>query len=383
MDISKLTAAPEVSSSIFEIAKRSMDAQQQWIESMKPAMELQSRYDEVSKLINPSALFTAQIDGFSQIAKEIAGQANLWKQYTQPLSAIRDSLLLTNQFSKAIELSGLSSGWQEKMRELASPLSIHSSMMRMSEEVSKQLAAISSINSERFSELAEPYKGLLGAVNSNTAYAKTIKEITEQHDWMKGIQLPVIDSATATAIAAIWGHAGVMRQLQFFGIEYQQFFTEDESENTQGLQQFKIPPIDFWTAISILLAIMTFIYQVRDSTQTENRLVSEMQLSRAEARKGTERIGQLLQTLIDARQPQEEGKIQFAVRSRVATIRKSPLSGSGVIAEIFPNQVVTLLDEDGKWIEVEYFDWIKQEFRTGWTLKKYLIRVPTSLQHPQ
>jgi hypothetical protein len=282
-----------------------------------------------------------------------------------------------------MELSALSSGWQERMRELASLSSISSSAMRMSDDLSKQMVAISSIHHERFSELAKPYKGLLDAFNSNTAYARIIKEITEQHDWMKGIRLPVIDGATASAIAAMWGHEGVEKQLQFFGIEYQQFFMDIESEKTQGSQQFKIPQIDFWTAFSILLTILMFVYQVRDSAQTENRLVSEIQHSRSDAKKSTEAIGKLLQALIETRQPQEEGKIQFAVRSRVATIRKFPLSGSAVIAEIFPNQVVTLLNEDGKWIEVEYFDWLQQKFRTGWILKKYLIRVPTNLQHSQ
>jgi hypothetical protein len=45
-----------------------------------------------------------------------------------------------------------------------------------------------------------------------------------------------------------------------------------------------------------------------------------------------------------------------------------------VVAEAFPNQVVTLLDERGKWVKVEYYDWIALDERTGWTLKKYFVR---------
>ncbi len=337
------------------------------------------------KLINSSALLASQNNAFLRLASEMEEQRNRWKLLAQPLSQIRESMLFTNQLSKAIESSALTMGWQEEMRKLASPLSMISPGLRMSDEFSKQMAAISSIHRERFSGFAKPYQELLETLNSNSVYARTIKEIAGQHDWMKGIRLPVLDSATAATIAAVWGHDGVEKQLQSFGINYQQFLknTESESDLSQDSQQIKLPQIDFWTGFSILLAILMFIYQTSDSAQTENHLFSEIQISRDEANKNTELIGQLLQTLIEERQPQEEGQTQFVVRSRVSTIRKLPRSDSAVIAEIFPNQVVTTLDEDGKWIEIEYFDWIKQEFRTGWVLKKYLIRVPMSSQNSQ
>ena len=64
----------------------------------------------------------------------------------------------------------------------------------------------------------------------------------------------------------------------------------------------------------------------------------------------------------------------MVVRERVAVIRLKPEHGSRVIAEAFPNQVVTLLEERGKWIKVEYYDWIAHEERAGWALKKYFVR---------
>lgn len=381
MDISKLTRESAVPASILKIAEQTKAYQQHWFEAMKPALELQNKYDEVFKNINASALLASRTDGFSQIAREMADQAKRLEQFTQPLSQLRESMLFTNQLSKAIESSALTMmGWQEKMRELMSPLPMISTSLRMSDEFSKQMAAISSIHSERFSELAKPYQGLLDTLNSSSVHTKTIKEIIGQHDWMKEIRLPVIDGATAAAVAAMWGRDGVEKQLQSFGIDYQQFLKriESEPEILQDSQQFKIPQINFWTAFSILLAILMFIYQFRDSAQTEKHLVSEIKLSRDEASKSAALLGQLLQALIEEHQTHDEGQTQFIVRTRVATIRKAPEHGAAVIAEVFPNQVVTMLDEGGKWIKVEYFDWINQENRSGWVLKKYLVRVPNS-----
>ncbi len=360
MDISKLTSVASLPSSISEVMKQSMNFERQ-----------------VSQFMNSSALLASQFGVASQLAKEMTDQSGHWKRFTEPLSQIRESMLFSDQVAKAMASSSL--GWQNTARELAESLSFSSSAMRMSDEISKQMMGISALHLERFAEITKPYQGLLDSIASGSFAAKAAREMAVQHNWARHIQLPVIDSAAANAIAAIWGREGVERQLKSFGVEYQQLFDDIETttERTQSSSQFKIPTIDFWTVFNILLAILLFLYQVRDSAQMESRLVSEIQLSRNDVQNGTHLIEQLLQTLIESKQPNEEGKIQFVVRSRVATIRTSPRAGSTAIAEIFPNQVVTLLDEDGKWIEVEYFDWLKQEMRTGWVLKKYLVRVPS------
>lgn len=383
MAIPKLTAMANIPSSIYEVMKQSVNFQQQWSEVMRPTLEFNRRFDEVSKLTNSSALLASQFGTASQLVKEMADHSSHWKKFTEPLSQLRESMLFSDQVAKTRALSSL--GWQNTARELAESLSASSSAMRMSDEIGKQMMGISSLHIERFAELTKPYQGLLDSINFNSFAAKAVREMAAQHNWAEQFQLPVIDSAAASAIAALWGQEGVERQLKSFGVEYHQLFDDIDTtqEQSQRLSQFKIPPVDFWTAFNILLTILLFLYQVRDSAQMEKHLVSEIQLSRGEAKNGTQVIDRLLQVLIESKQPNEEGETQFVVRSRVATIRTSPRAGSTVIAEIFPNQVVTLFDEDGKWIEVSYFDWLKQEVRTGWVLKKYLVRVPARRQYLQ
>lgn len=383
MDISKLTAMASMDSKMSEVMKQSMNLQRQWSDSMRPALEFNRQFNEVSNLANSSAMLASQFGDASQFAKAMADQSHHWKKFTEPLSRIRESMLFSDQVAKAMASSSL--GWQNSARELAESLTVASSSMRMSDEISKQMMGISSLHLERFAALTKPYQGLLDSIASDSFAVKAAREIAAQHNWAKQFQLPIIDSAAASAIAAIWGQEGVERQLKSFGVEYHQLFEDiaTEQEQSQSPSQFKIPPVDFWTAFSILLAILMFVYQYRDSAQMESRLVSEIRLSRDDDKNGTQLIEKLLKALIESKQPNEAGGTQFVVRSRVATIRTSPRAGATTIAEIFPNQVVTLLDEDGKWIEVSYFDWLKQEVRTGWVLKKYLLRVPAGKQYLQ
>ena len=59
-------------------------------------------------------------------------------------------------------------------------------------------------------------------------------------------------------------------------------------------------------------------------------------------------------------------------------MRSKPEHGAGVEGKLLPNEVVKALDKKGKWIEIEYYHWLHEEYRTGWVLKKYLERVPAN-----
>jgi len=71
---------------------------------------------------------------------------------------------------------------------------------------------------------------------------------------------------------------------------------------------------------------------------------------------------------------------RFVVLDRVATVRARPGSGASVESNLLPREVVTLVSEQGKWIEVRYYHWSLKAYKTGWVLKKYLTRVPASQQ---
>lgn len=382
MDISKLAKELDATTSLSQLNKQNPHLSL----ATRSMLELQAKYDDLFKPYISSSLFINQTNRFSHLACELEKQINQWKQFDPPLSQLRESMRLVDQLNTAINSSNISiMDRYGEIEKLMRPLSAISADYQISERIKEQFEGILSRQSKQFAELTRPYLGLLGT--SDSLYQNTIGKIVGQQVWNNSIQLPIIDRYSVSTVATLWGENGIEKQLQFFGIEYQRFLedieSESEFESPQSLLQIKIPQIDFWTGFSILLAILMFFYQKYDSNQTEVRLESEIKLSRAKAEKSAELIGQLLQTLIETKQPQEEIKSQFVVHSRVAKIRKSSISGATVIAELFPNQVVTMLEEEGKWIKVEYFDWINQELRNGWVQKKYLKRVPRNTSDSQ
>ena len=87
-----------------------------------------------------------------------------------------------------------------------------------------------------------------------------------------------------------------------------------------------------------------------------------------------ERIEQLELLIVNLYQTQQKPftSAEYLVKDRSALIREEPKNGSKVIAHIFANQVVTIINSEGKWIEVTYYDWAKRNYMNGWVLKKYL-----------
>ena len=57
------------------------------------------------------------------------------------------------------------------------------------------------------------------------------------------------------------------------------------------------------------------------------------------------------------------------------------LHGLQVLVKIQPESLVKIQSartRKGRWVEIEYYHWLHEEYRTGWVLKHYLERVPAS-----
>lgn len=62
----------------------------------------------------------------------------------------------------------------------------------------------------------------------------------------------------------------------------------------------------------------------------------------------------------------------FYVVVRAVRLRESPDTSHPTIAILHPNLKVRLVERAGKWIQIEYFDYTKNEYVVGWSAKKYL-----------
>lgn len=121
--------------------------------------------------------------------------------------------------------------------------------------------------------------------------------------------------------------------------------------------------ISFEGMLQIMLAVILFVYSIHLSNKTEENLTNR--LFQAE---------QLILKSIESLKP-EDGKEVFYVVERPVKIRLKPSTKSPVITVLHPNQRVSLINSKGKWIYIEYFDYIEALPKSGWACKKYLKRL--------
>lgn len=191
------------------------------------------------------------------------------------------------------------------------------------------------------------------------------------------VALPTIDWGSAAALAKVLGQEGLEDQLAYLGIEPDGSLREPTETPEKGLlsrrQSDAVALVGLLLAvIGIWMTIQIFIYQENsgEAQQAKNDEQAARQFRQLES------LNRLVEKALErAAKEQEE---HFVVRERAATVRSRPKHGASVQGKLLPNEVVRAIDRDGKWIEIEYYHWLHEEYRTGWTLKKYLQRVPAN-----
>lgn len=208
----------------------------------------------------------------------------------------------------------------------------------------------------------------------------SLKEIQEQLGLRK-LVLPTLDWGSAAALVRALGPEGIQAQLSLLGIDPDGSMREFRDLPQRGILSRK--QADVITLISFLLIFLIFFYQEHNNAQQQVRTDAFQTQTSASLQVQAQQIHHLTmlleKALVQVAQHHEE---RFVVRDRVATIRSKPEHGSGEEGRLLPNEVVRAIDKQGKWVEVEYYHWLHETYRTGWVLKKYIERVPTSYSKP-
>lgn len=254
---------------------------------------------------------------------------------------------------------------------------------RMNNAIAPTLARVTKEQadfSKRIAELVRPFAGLQQHWKIPSVLTDSFATLRAADAVLAGLRLPVIDLAAAAAISAAWGPEGIERQLRNLGIDPDAFGSEaDTSSSALALAGNEVcgrrwP--DIYTLLGLLLAILVPLYQEWSSAQMEARLTGRAEdLAHAHARQERQLqvLEKLLRLVIEQQTP--IASECYVVRERPALIRERPESGSAILSSVFPNQLVHVTHAQGKWIHVEYYDWLAQEDRNGWALKKYFGRV--------
>lgn len=197
------------------------------------------------------------------------------------------------------------------------------------------------------------------------------------------IKLFPSEISSAIAISKMLGPVGI-------NAHYEEILKELKGVENETAPDVKSELFSREFILSVLLSVLMFLYQEYSSNQMEQRLNNKIEAktketiaqSSEEHNELKEQIEQLELLIVNLSQTQQKPftRTEYIVKDRSAFIRDEPKNGSKVIAHIFPNQVVTIIDSEGKWIEVTYYDWAKGNYMNGWMLKKYLQRIKSKLK---
>ncbi len=242
----------------------------------------------------------------------------------------------------------------------------------------------------RMADFASPFASISDQIRKDIGAAAGMFDAGE---WARRLGMPMIDAASIATVAGQWGAKGALKSLREMGgfdrealrlvieaMEAEEAGAEeagDEAPTARGKRG--AVSIDTLLGIfAILLTLLIWQSQNDDQEQMEARLradnktiiVSMEEFERRTAER-IEKLSRALEIVIMQAQPHHE--VQFVVRSRGASITKKK-GGGAQVSEGLPGQVVTLIAEEGKWIEISYFDFKTGTQHAGWALKKYFMR---------
>ena len=245
------------------------------------------------------------------------------------------------------------------------------------------------------------YKPNLAALQRFTAAesifneALTSSAVLAEFDRLTNVaaSMPLISSAVAFTIADHWRAIGLHEDLQAIHnqlarlsrVDYEIVTPEEFEALEVAYAAFakKKNILDPATLFTLILTILIFLWQEHSSSEMEKRLNLKTESLQIQLDKNYNQVEALTRLVVQAIQVSDipaKGRISFRVRKRPAGVRKLPKSGATLIGNLVPAQQVILVEEKGEWILVQYFDWHFQDTRTGWVLKKYLLRIaPSSL----
>jgi hypothetical protein len=369
-----------------------------------------------------------------------------WLKHLQPIDAIADSLRIFNgsassalmsSFTTQSAIQKMSEQWkgeQEQIKRILDPIAgIHKhfaadeKLKNLIDQATKPVASseqfanvlkqanldASAWNAIEKSTLASinQAKGLLAATGVESHIAQVAKsfnnankqwaipkELTESISSLRALQdsigkltLPVIDWSYAATLAQILGKEGIASQLAALGINADgNLFELDEevpgqadADQDKGIGLSR-KTMELMTLISFIAAFLIPYLQELSSNAWQAKTDAELAAHRQLLETQQKTFETLSNLIVGALQKEAKRTDErFVVLERVATVRSKPESGSALVSKLLPSEVVEPISEEGKWIKVQYYDWLRQGYHTGWVLKKYFARVPANHLQPQ
>lgn len=344
---------------------------------MSTLVKSHSLADEMKKI-------TGEDSSAVQIARQIydaqRAQEESIRKMLDPLAHIRTSLLsdsatqrMLAEFSKPI----LASDHVAKLIDQATGANAFIKAMQASEssmEHARKILGDTSVSSG-LQQMMKSFEEVDKRWSVPSLLLESLSPLKALQEQMGRLSLPVMDVASAAALANLLGRDGIESQLAAWGINPDGSINAQFADQEEGIGLSR-KSMDLMALLSFILAFLVPIYQEisssRSQAATDQRLESQV-----DALEGQRKMIEALTKLVEKALVQEAKRHEdrFVVRDRVAVVRSKPEHGATVVGKLLPQEVVRPISNHGKWIEFEYYHWLHQEFRTGWALKKYFQRV--------
>jgi hypothetical protein len=305
------------------------------------------------------------------------------RKMLEPLADIRKSFMRDEATGRLIKEAALGTTIRDQFKDVLSGLSGVGSVAKMwaqqmEESRTRTRGAFEGV---RLGSAMDPYFKDFEQINKRWTVPPELLDVVGSLKVLRSqigkVALPTIDWSSAAALAKLMGEEGLEEQLAHLGIKPDGSLQEQREAPEKGLLSRK--QSDAVALVGLLLAIIGIWMTIQIFFYQENAggaLQAKHDEQAAKQLRQLESLNRLVEKALEqAAKAQEE---RFVVRERTVTVRSEPEHGSAVEGKLMPNEVVRAVGRKGRWVEVEYFHWLHEEYRTGWVLKHYLERVPVN-----
>lgn len=372
-----------ISGTLANELRRMEDARLGWMKHLQPYLSIAEearKVDEASR----SAMYVGQSVAL-QHAQQLLIQQDHFKRMLDPIADIRKQYALDPNLQRLIDVATkpawLGDGLTRTVK-VAGQINAFAAMeegIQASLRHAREALAMTSASSQ-ISLLMKSYqdahkhweipRGLVESVGAVKALQESVGRLT----------MPVIDWSSAATLAKLLGEEGIEAQLAALGIQADGTLLEVGEETTE--QENGIGLMELLTLLSFIAAFLIPYLQELSSDKWQGKTDSELAVHRQLLEKQEQQLialSRLVEKAIEKKTKRANDR--FVVLDRMTTVRSDPENGSSIVSKLFPREVVKPLAEQGKWIQIEYYDWLRQQNYRGWALKKYFKRVPAAYTH--
>lgn len=372
-----------ISGTLANELRRMEDARLGWIKHLQPYLSIAEEVHKINKATN-AALYVGQLAAL-QNAKQLLDQQDYFKQMLDPIADIRKQYAFDPNLQRMIDVATKPAWLSDELASTFKDVGQVSALATMEKGIqaslrhAREALAVTSASSQ-ISQMMKSFQivnkqweipnGLVESVGALKALQESVGRLT----------IPVIDWSSAATLARLLGKEGIETQLAALGIRADGTLLEVGEETAE--QENGIGFMELLTLLSFIATFLIPYLQELSSDKWQGKTDSELAVHRQLLEKQEQQLIALSRLVEKSIEKEvKRANDRFVVLGRVTIVRSDPENGSLIVSKLFPREVVKPLAEQGKWIQIEYYDWLRQQDYRGWALKKYFKRVPATYAH--